>query len=103
MLIRHSIDRLVFIDPHPFDGFTAGHLPDHLITLPDDRLADLVRGFDVYTVDRTVWIPMLRVGLPMRFGVSCRLVFVALIIAARRARRPMCCATMTAAPEWATL
>ena len=58
MLIRHSIDALVFIDPHPFDGFAAGHLPDHLITLTNDRLADLIASLNVEAVDRTVWIEL---------------------------------------------
>ena len=80
MLIRHSIDRLVFIDPHPFDGFAAGHLPDHLITLPDDRLTDLVRGFDVYTVDRTVWIKLRPVcWLDCPCGLVCHFVWCSLL------------------------
>jgi len=80
MLIRHSIDRLVFIDPHPFDGFAAGHLPDHLITLPDDRLTDLVRGFDVEAVDRTVWIKLCPCcGLDCPLGLVCHFVWCSLL------------------------
>ena len=56
MLICHSIDRLVFIDPHPFDGFAAGHLPDHHVTLSNVGLTDLVGVFDADGELCTMWI-----------------------------------------------
>ena len=47
MLIRHSINALVFIDPHPLDGVATGETPDHHIAFPDAMLADLVSVGDV--------------------------------------------------------
>ena len=78
MLIRHSIDRLVFIHPHPFDGVATGQAPDHHVTLANVRLADLVGVGDVDGILCTVWIEVCPVG-----GLDCKghsVLFVALII-----------------------
>ena len=66
MLIRHSIYALVFIDPHPSDGVACGHLPNHLVTLTDDWLADLVCCVNVGALDRTLRIKVCPVG-----GLDC--------------------------------
>ena len=66
MLVRHSVNAFILVDPHPFDRFAAGHLPDHLITLANDRLTDLIGGVDVGALDRTVWIKLCPVG-----GLDC--------------------------------
>ena len=76
--IRHSIDALVFIDPHPLDGVTTGETPDHHIAFPDAMLADLVSVGDVDGILCTVWIKVCPVG-----GLDCKghvVFFVALII-----------------------
>ena len=76
--IRHSIDRLVFIDPHPLDGVATGQTPDHHIAFPDAMLADLVSVGDVDGILCTVWIKVCPVG-----GLDCKghlVFFVALII-----------------------
>ena len=87
MLIRHSIDRLVFIHPHPFDGFATGQAPDHHVTLANVRLADLVGVGDVDGILCTVWIEVCPVG-----GLDCKghvVLFVALIIYPIRRAMPM--------------
>ena len=66
MLICHSINALIFIDTHPLDRVAAGHLPNHLITLTDDRLADLVCCGDVGALDCTLRIKVCPVG-----GLDC--------------------------------
>ena len=102
MLIRHSIDALISIDPHPLDGVATGETPNHHVPVFNAMLADLVSVGDVDGVLCTVWIEVCPVGgLNSEGHLVC--FFVALIIAARRARRPRCCATVTAVPEWATL
>ena len=50
--IRHTVDRLVFIDSHPADGLaTRGHSPDHHVALSVVHLlpdaGDLVSMADV--------------------------------------------------------
>ena len=85
MLIRHSIDRLVFIHPHPFDGVATGQAPDHHVTLANVRLADLVGVGDVDGILCTVWIEVCPVGgLDSEGGLIHLVLFVALIIEARR-------------------
>ena len=66
MLVRHSVNAFILIDANPFDRFAAGHLPDHLITLANDRLADPVCCINVGALDRTVWIKLCPVG-----GLDC--------------------------------
>ena len=78
MLIRHSVDRFVLIDPNPFDRIAAGHAPDHHVTVFDVVLADLVSMSDVDGILCTVWIEVCPVG-----GLDCKghsVLFVALII-----------------------
>ena len=56
MLIRHSVDRFVLINPNPFDRIAAGHAPDHHVAVFDVLLADLVSMFDADGELCTVWI-----------------------------------------------
>ena len=87
MLIRHSIDRLVFIHPHPFDGVATGQAPDHHVTLANVRLADLVGVGDVDGILCTMWIKVCPAG-----GLDCKghsVLFVALIIYPTRRAMPI--------------
>ena len=84
MLIRHSVNALVFIDPHPLDGVATGQTPNHHVTFPNGRLADLVSVGDVDGILCTVWIKVCPVG--GLDGKGHLVFFVALIIyPARRA------------------
>ena len=56
MLVRHSVDRFVSIDPNPFDGVALCHAPDHHVPVFDVVLADLVSMFDADGELCTVWI-----------------------------------------------
>ena len=85
MLIRHSIDRFVLIDPNPFDRIAAGHAPDHHVTVFNVLLTDLVSMSDVDGILCTVWIEVCPVGgLDSKGGLIHLVLFVALIIEARR-------------------
>ena len=85
MLIRHSVNALVFIDPHPLDGVTTGETPDHHIAFPDAMLADLVSVGDVDGILCTVWIEVCPVGgLNGEGGLVHVLCFVVLIIEHRK-------------------
>ena len=77
MLIRHSINALVFIDPHPLDGVATGETPDHHIAFPDAMLADLVSVGDVDGILCTMWIEVCPVGgLNGEGHVVCFLLFL---------------------------
>ena len=81
MLIRHSVDRFVLIDPNPFDRIAAGHAPDHHVTVFDVVLADLVSMSDVDGILCTVWIEVCPVGgLNGEGGLIHLVLFVDLII-----------------------
>ena len=81
MLIRHSVDRFVLIDPNPFDRIAAGHAPDHHVTVFDVVLADLVSMSDVDGILCTVWIEVCPVGgLNSEGGLIHLVLFVDLII-----------------------
>ena len=84
MLIRHSVNALVVIDPHPLDGVATGETPNHHVPVFNAMLADLVSVGDVDGILCTVWIKVCPVG-----GLDCKghlVFFVALIIyPARRA------------------
>ena len=87
MLIRHSVDRFVLIDPNPFDRIAAGHAPDHHVAVFDVVLADLVSMSDVDGILCTVWIEVCPVG-----GLDCKghvVLFVALIIYPMKRAMPM--------------
>ena len=85
MLIRHSVDRFVLIDPNPFDRIAAGHAPDHHVAVFDVVLADLVSMSDVDGILCTVWIEVCPVGgLDSEGGLVHVLCFVVLIIEHRR-------------------
>ena len=85
MLVRHSVDRFVLIDPNPFDGVALCHAPDHHVPVFDVVLADLVSMSDVDGVLCTVWIEVCPVGgLDSEGGLIHLFLFVALIIAATR-------------------
>ena len=86
MLIRHSINALVFIDPHPLDGVATGETPDHHIAFPNGRLADLVSVGDVDGILCTVWIKVCPVG--GLDGKGHLVFFVALIIYPHRRAMP---------------
>ena len=81
MLIRHSVDRFVSIDPNPFDRIAAGHAPDHHVTVFNVVLADLVSMSDVDGILCTVWIEVCPVGgLNGEGGLIHLVLFVDLII-----------------------
>ena len=83
MLIRHSVDRFVSIDPNPFNGVALCHAPDHHVAVFNVVLADLVSVGDVDGILCTVWIEVCPVG-----GLDCKghvVLFVALIIYPKRA------------------
>lgn len=81
MLIRHSVDRFVSIDPNPFDRIAAGHAPDHHVTVFNVVLADLVGMVDVDGVLCTMWIEVCPVGgLNGEGGLVHLVLFVDLII-----------------------
>ena len=81
MLIRHSVDRFVLIDPNPFDRIAAGHAPDHHVTVFNVVLADLVSMSDVDGILCTVWIEVCPVGgLNGEGGLIHLVLFVDLII-----------------------
>ena len=85
MLVRHSVDRFVSIDPNPFDGVAAGHAPDHHVAVFDVVLADLIGVGDVDGILCTMWIEVCPVGgLDSEGGLVHVVLFVALIIEARR-------------------
>ena len=85
MLIRHSVDRFVLIDPNPFDRIAAGHAPDHHVAVFDVVLADLVSMSDVDGILCTVWIEVCPIGgLDSEGGLVHVLCFVVLIIEHRR-------------------
>ena len=85
MLIRHSVDRFVLIDPNPFDRIAAGHAPDHHVPVFDVVLADLVSMSDVDGILCTVWIEVCPVGgLDSEGGLIHVLCFVVLIIEHRK-------------------
>ena len=87
MLIRHSINALVFIDPHPLDGVATGETPDHHVTFPNVGLADLVSVGDVDGILCTVWIKVCPVGgLNSKGHLVC--FFVVLIIHPHRRAMP---------------
>ena len=85
MLVRHSVDRFVSIDPNPFDGVALCHAPDHHVAVFDVVLTDLVSMSDVDGILCTVWIEVCPVGgLNGEGGLIHLVLFVALIIEARR-------------------
>lgn len=85
MLIRHSVDRFVSIDPNPFDRIAAGHAPDHHVAVFNVVLADLVSVGDVDGILCTVWIEVCPVGgLNGEGGLVHVLCFVVLIIEHRK-------------------
>ena len=85
MLIRHSVDRFVSIDPNPFDGVALCHAPDHHVAVFDVVLADLVSVGDVDGILCTVWIEVCPVGgLNGEGGLVHVLCFVVLIIEHRK-------------------
>ncbi len=81
MLIRHSVDRFVSIDPNPFDGVALCHAPDHHVAVFNVVLADLVSMSDVDGILCTVWIEVCPVGrLDSEGGLIHLVLFVDLII-----------------------
>ena len=62
MLIRHSIDALVSIDPNPFNGVATGQPPNHHVPVFDAMLADLVSVGDVDGILCPMWIEVCPVG-----------------------------------------
>ncbi len=85
MLIRHSVDRFVSIDPNPFNGVALCHAPDHHVTVFNVVLADLVSMSDVDGVLCTMWIEVCPVGgLDSEGGLVHVLCFVVLIIEHRK-------------------
>ena len=81
MLVRHSVDRFVSIDPNPFDGVALCHAPDHHVPVFDVVLADLVSMSDVDGILCTVWIEVCPVGgLNGEGGLIHLVLFVDLII-----------------------
>ena len=81
MLIRHGIDALISIDPHPLDGVATGETPNHHVPVFNAMLADLVSVGDVDGILCTVWIEVCPVGgLNSEGHLVC--FFVALIIRA---------------------
>lgn len=85
MLIRHSVDRFVSIDPNPFDRIATGHAPDHHVAVFDVVLADLVSMVDVDGVLCTMWIEVCPAGrLDGEGGLVHVLCFVVLIIEHRK-------------------
>ena len=85
MLIRHSVDRFVLVDPNPFDRIAAGHSPDHHVTVFNVVLADLVCIVDAGGILCTAWIEVCPVGgLNGEGGLVHVLCFVVLIIEHRK-------------------
>ena len=81
MLVRHSVDRFVSIDPNPFNGVALCHAPDHHVAVFDVVLADLVSMSDVDGILCTVWIEVCPVGgLNGEGGLIHLVLFVDLII-----------------------